>query len=388
MTEVKAAAGADVPGDLGAEMLGFVQELKAFRSEIQNRLEAQEERMTMLDRKTISRARAPLSAEADQGAPHQKAFDAYIRHGDDGALRGLPLEGKAMTTGSDGGFLAAPTVAMQVQEALNVTASLRRVANVVAVESASYEVLVDMGDIAHGWATEATAQAETGTPTVQRVVIPVHELSAMPKASQRLLDDAAFDVETWLAGRIAEKFARAEAMAFIGGDGVNKPRGILTHAKAPNGTATNVQIGTIPSGGNGDFAATNPANALIDLVYALGAQYRANASFVMNSKTAAAVRKMRDADGRFLWADSLAMGQPAQLLGYPVLVCEDMPDIAQGSHSIAFGDFRSAYTIVERPDLRVLRDPFSAKPHVLFYATKRVGGGVTDARAVKLMVFG
>ncbi|KRW96363.1 phage major capsid protein [Paracoccus sp. MKU1] len=388
MTEVKAAAGADVPGDLGAEMLGFVQELKAFRSEIQNRLEAQEERMTMLDRKTISRARAPLSVEADQGAPHQKAFDAYIRHGDDGALRGLPLEGKAMTTGSDGGFLVAPTVAMQVQEALNVTASLRRVANVVTVESASYEVLVDMGDIAHGWASEATAQAETGTPTVQRVVIPVHELSAMPKASQRLLDDAAFDVETWLAGRIAEKFARAEATAFVNGDGVNKPKGFLTHAKAPNGTATNVQIGTIPSGGNGDFAATNPANALIDLVYALGAQYRANASFVMNSKTAAAVRKMRDADGRFLWADSLAMGQPAQLLGYPVLVCEDMPDIAQGSHSIAFGDFRSAYTIVERPDLRVLRDPFSAKPHVLFYATKRVGGGVTDARAVKLMVFG
>src|SRR5690606_25695610 len=129
---------------------------------------------------------------------------------------------------SDGGFLVAPTVAMQVQEALNVTASLRRVANVVAVESASYEVLVDMGDIAHGWATEAAAQAETGTPSVQRVVIPVHELSAMPKASQRLLDDAAFDVETWLAGRIAEKFARAEATAFISGDGVNKPRGILT----------------------------------------------------------------------------------------------------------------------------------------------------------------
>ncbi|MFC3569408.1 phage major capsid protein [Paracoccus simplex] len=388
MTEVKAAAGADMPGELGAEMLGFVNELKTFRSDIQKRLEAQEERMTMLDRKTISRARAPLSAEADQGAPHQKAFDVYIRHGDDGALRGLPLEGKAMTTTSDGGFLAAPTVALQVQEALNVTASLRKVANVVTVESATYEVLVDMGDIAHGWASEATAQAETGSSTVQRVVIPVHELSAMPKASQRLLDDSAFDVETWLAGRIAEKFARAEATAFVNGDGVNKPKGFLTHAKAPNGTATNVQIGTIASGGDGDFAATNPANALIDLVYALGAQYRANASFLMNSKTAAAVRKMRDTDGRFLWADSLAMGQPAQLLGYPVLVCEDMPDIARGSFSIAFGDFRSAYTIVERPDLRVLRDPFSAKPHVLFYATKRVGGGVTDARAVKLMVFG
>lgn len=388
MTEVKAAAGADMPGELGAEMIGFVNELKSFRADIQKRLQAQEERMTMLDRKTISRGRAPLSAEADAGAPHQKAFDAYIRHGDDDALRGLPLEGKAMSTVSDGGFLAAPTVALQVQDALNITASLRRVANVVAVESANYEVLVDMGDIASGWSTEATAQAETGTSTVQRVVIPVHELSAMPKASQRLLDDAAFDIETWLADCIATKFARAEATAFVSGDGVNKPKGFLTHAKAPNGTATNVQIGTIPSGGAGDFASTNPANALIDLVYALGAQYRANGTFVMNSKTAAAVRKMRDADGRFLWADSLAMGQPAQLLGYPVLVCEDMPDIAAGSFSIAFGDFRSAYTIVERPDLRVLRDPFSAKPHVLFYATKRVGGGVTDARAIKLMVFG
>lgn len=388
MTEVKAAAGADMPGDLGAEMLGFVNELKAFRSDIQKRLEAQEDRMTMLDRKTLSRARAPLSAEADAGAPHQKAFDAYVRHGDDGALRGLPLEGKAMTSTSDAGFLAAPTVALQVQEALNSMASLRRVANVVTVESANFEMLVDMGDIASGWATEAAAQPETGTATVTRVVIPVHELSAMPKASQRLLDDAAFDVESWLAGRIADKFIRAEATAFISGDGTNKPKGFLTHARAANATATNVQIGTIASGATGDFAATNPANALIDLVYALGAQYRANATFVMNSKTAAAVRKMRDTDGRFLWADSLAMGQPPQLLGYPVLLCEDMPDIANGSASIAFGDFKSGYTIVERPDLRVLRDPFSAKPHVLFYATKRVGGGVTDARAIKLMVFG
>ncbi|ATQ57471.1 phage major capsid protein [Paracoccus yeei] len=388
MTEVKAAAGADMPGDLGAEMLGFVNELKAFRSDIQKRLEAQEDRMTMLDRKTLSRARAPLSAEADAGAPHQKAFDAYVRHGDDGALRGLPLEGKAMTSTSDAGFLAAPTVALQVQEALNSMASLRKVANVVTVESANFEMLVDMGDIASGWATEAAAQAETGTATVTRVVIPVHELSAMPKASQRLLDDAAFDVESWLAGRIADKFIRAEATAFISGDGTNKPKGFLTHARAANATATNVQIGTIASGATGDFAATNPANALIDLVYALGAQYRANATFVMNSKTAAAVRKMRDTDGRFLWADSLAMGQPPQLLGYPVLLCEDMPDIANGSASIAFGDFKSGYTIVERPDLRVLRDPFSAKPHVLFYATKRVGGGVTDARAIKLMVFG
>lgn len=387
MTEVKAAAGADMPGELIDEISGFASELKSFRNDIQKQLKAQDERMNMLDRKTILRGRAPLSTEADAAAPHQKAFDAYIRHGDDDGLRGLVLEGKGMTAASDGGFLAAPQVALQVQEALNVTASLRRVANVVAIEASSYEVLVDHGDIGAGWASETTV-AETSTPTVDRIVIPVHELSAMPKASQRLLDDAAFDIESWLSGRIAEKFARAEAAAFVSGDGIEKPKGLLRHPMAANAVATAAQIGQVPAGGDGDFAEENPADALIDLVYALGAEYRSNATFVMNSKTAAAVRKMRDSDGRFVWADSLAAGQPAQLLGYPVLVCEEMPDIGRNANAIAFGDFRAGYTIAERPDLRVLRDPFSAKPHVLFYATKRVGGGVTDPRAIKVLHFG
>lgn len=386
MTEVKAAASTGTTGGLQDEILGFVKELKIFRDDIQNQLKIQGERMTMLDRKTAIRGRAPLSTRAEVEVPHQKAFNAYLRHGDDDALRGLTIEEKGMTTVSDGGFLAAPLVAAQVQDALGAKVSLRAVANVVTVESASYEVLVDMGDIASGWATES-AVTETGTPTVERVVIPVHELSAMPKASQRLLDDAAFDVEAWLSGRIAEKFARAEASAFVNGDGIDKPKGLLSYPTAPNHAATATQIGLINSGVEGDFDGDNPGSALIDLVYALGAEYRANASFLMNSKTAAAVRKMRDADGRFLWTDSLAAGQPAQLLGYPVVISEDMPDIDIGAKAIAFGDFRSAYTIVERPDLRVLRDPFSAKPHVLFYATKRVGGGLTDARAVKLMVF-
>ncbi len=386
MTKVKAAAGTDIPGALQDELLGFVSELRSFRENIEKKLQAQDDRMTMLDRKTILRGRAPLSTRAEVEVPHQKAFNAYLRHGDDDALRGIVLEEKGMTTVSDGGFLAAPQVATQVQDGLAAKVSLRAVANVVTVESAAYEVLVDMGDIASGWATEATS-TETATPTVERVVIPVHELSAMPKASQRLLDDAAFDVEAWLSGRIAEKFARAEAAAFINGDGIDKPKGILTYPSAPNAAAEANEIGIIATGIDGDFNESNPGGVLIDLVYALGAEYRANASFLMNSKTAAAVRKMRDADGRFLWSDSLTAGQPAQLLGYPVVISEDMPDISYGSHSIAFGDFRAAYTIVERPDLRVLRDPFSAKPHVLFYATKRIGGGLTDPRAVKLMSF-
>ncbi len=126
---------------------------------------------------------------------------------------------------------------------------------------------------------------------------------------------------------------------------------------------------------------------IVELVYALGARYRANGTFVMNSKTAGLVRKLKDADGRFLWSDGLAAAEPARLLGYRVVVTEAMPDATPGNAAIAFGDFEAGYTIAERPDLRILRDPFSAKPNVLFYATKRVGGDVTDFAAIKLLRF-
>ncbi|WP_265500835.1 phage major capsid protein [Paracoccus beibuensis] len=386
MTEVKAAGGGDMSADLKGAMMGFVTELKSFREDIQTKLNAQEERMTMIDRKTAIRGRAPLSATAEVEVPHQKAFSAYLRSGDDDGLRGLVIEEKGLTVASDGGFLAAPKMAETVQAVLRSGSSLRALANVVAIESAAYEVLVDKGDMGAGWATEAAA-AETGAGGIERITIPVHELSAMPKASQRLLDDAAFDVEGWLAERIADKFVRSEAAAFVKGDGVDKPRGILSYPAVPYATATDGQIGFVATGAMGAFHEVNPADSLIDLIYALGAEYRSNASFVMNSKTAARVRKMKDADGRFLWSDALSVGQVPQLLGYPVLISEDMPDVEIDALAVAFGDFRTAYTIVERPDLRVLRDPFSAKPHVLFYATKRVGGGVTDFRAIKLLKF-
>jgi len=207
----------------------------------------------------------------------------------------------------------------------------------------------------------------------------------LPKASQRLLDDTAFDIDSWLAGRIADKFARSEAAAFINGDGVDKPTGFLTAPQIDNDVWVWGNLGYVVTGTDGGFSG---ADALIDLVYALGAEYRAGASFVMNSKTAGTVRKLKDGDGRFLWSDGLVAGEPARLLGYPVLIAEDMPEIASDSAAIAFGDFGAGYTVAERPDLRVLRDPFSAKPHVLFYATKRVGGAISDYAAIKLLKFG
>jgi HK97 family phage major capsid protein len=375
--------------EVKAALTGFLGEFNAFQSEIKAKLQEQETRLAMLDRKSIAMNRPPLARGAETDTPHKKAFAAYLRSGDDDGLRGLVVEEKALSSAvaADGGYLVDPQTASQIVGVLRSSASIRSIANVVQVEASAFDVLVDHTDVGAGWASETAERTETGTPQVDRISIPLHELSALPKASQRLLDDSAFDVEGWLAQRIADKFSRAEAAAFVAGDGNDKPTGFLSYPKIDNEVWAWGSLGYVPTGVEGDFDAADPADAIVDLVYSLGARYRANATFVMNSKTAGAVRKMKDADGRFLWSDGLGAGEPARLMGYPVLTAEDMPDIAAGAYAIAYGDFRAGYTVAERPDLRILRDPFSAKPHVLFYATKRVGGDVSDFGAIKLLKF-
>jgi HK97 family phage major capsid protein len=383
-----ATQSAQTPGaEVKTALDGFLSAFRAFQSEVKQSLKHQEERLTMLDRKKMTFGRPALATSAEVEVPHKKAFGAYLRSGDDDGLRGLVLEGKALSTAvaADGGYLVDPQTAETIRSMLVSTSSLRAAANVVQVDATSFDVLIDRSEVGSGWATEVAPQAETATPLIDRISIKLHELSAMPKASQRLLDDTAFDVEGWLAGKIATRFIRAEAAAFINGDGVDKPRGILLPPKVANASWTWGNLGYIPTGAAADFATTNASDCIVNLVYALGADYRANGTFLMNSKTAGAVRKMKDADGRFMWGDSLQAGEPARLMGYPVLICEDMPDVAANSHPIAFGDFTAGYTIAERPDLRILRDPFSAKPNVLFYANKRVGGDVTDFAAIKLL---
>jgi len=387
-TETKARTGEDVSpaAEMGEAVRGFLEEFKGFRAGITTRFQQQDDKMTMIERKSLSQARPQLAGTSDMHAPHRKAFDAYLRSGDDDGLRGLELEGKALNTAvaGEGGYLVDPQTSETILSVMNATASIRAIANVVAVEATSFDVLVDHTELGHGWASETGTIAETATPQIDRIAIPLHELSALPKASQRLLDDSAFDVEHWLATRIADRFARAEAAAFVAGDGVDKPRGFLSRPAVDNDVWTWGNLGYVPTGADGDLNGPDP---IVDLVYALDAEYRAGATFVMNSRTAGVVRKLKDADGRFLWSDGLAAGEPARLMGYPVLIAEDMPEIAAGADAIAFGDFRAGYTVAERPDLRILRDPFSAKPHVLFYATKRVGGDVSDFKAIKLMRF-
>lgn len=382
--------GSQEAPDVKSALTGFASDFRSFRSDLDRRLADQASRLDALDRKAVAAARPPLSStRADANTPHQKAFAAYVRQGDEDRVRSLDIEEKALSTAvaAEGGVLVDPQTANRIESVLRASSSLRAIARIVQVDATAYDALIDHTEMGAAWITESSTVSDTTTPQIDRIPIPLHELSATPKASQRLLDDSAFDVEGWLAERIADRFARAENAAFVSGDGVDKPKGILAHPVVDNASWSWGNIGTVPTGAAGAFAASDPGDVLVELVYALPAGYRANAVFLMNSATAGAVRKLKDTDGRYLWAEGLTEGQPARLLGYPVLIVEDMPDIASGSHAIAFGDFRSAYTIAERPDLRVLRDPYSAKPHVLFYATRRVGGDITDFAAIKLLEF-
>ena len=329
--------------------------------------------MDVVDRPALDGARVEQS----------NGFDGFVRSG-------ATVEMKAFTgvTGDAGGYAVPREIDAVIDATLKNVSPIRAIANVVKVGSAGYRKLVTTGGTPSGWASEAAARPGTATPVFAEIAPPMGELYANPAASQAMLDDAAFDVEAWLADEIAREFASAEGSAFVSGSGVDRPKGFLTQPTAATGDATRA-FGTLQylaSGAAGDFAA-NPQERLIDLVQALRAPYRQGASFVMNSSTLARIRKFKTSDGAFVWQPSLIAGQPATLLGYPVVEAEDMPDIAANALSIAFGNFQLGYLITERSETQILRDPYSNKPFVNFYATKRVGGCVTNSEAIKLMKF-
>jgi HK97 family phage major capsid protein len=344
-----------------------------------------------LDRLTLSASRpwrdSSLDA-VDQAAEERKtAWSAYVRKGDEGAL--LRSEAKSLSSlvPADGGHVAPPEVAATIDRRLTASSPMRRIASVRVTASGTFRKPIATSAPACGWVSETSARAETASPALDLISFPVGELYAMAAATQTLLDDAILDIDQWLAGEIAESFAVAEGAAFISGDGISKPKGLLGVTTAPDTTATWGQLGYLATGVAGGFAASNPVDRLVDLTYAPRTPYRANASFLMNRRTVGAVRKFKDSSGQYIWQPSLVAGQPATLLGFPVHECEDMPDIAAGAMAIAFGDFAKGYLVVDRADVRVLRDPYSAKPFVMFYVTKRVGGGVQDFDAIKLLKF-
>jgi HK97 family phage major capsid protein len=315
---------------------------------------------------------------------YKQAFDKFLRKGDE--IIGAD-EKKALSVGTDpdGGYVVHPDMSGAIVTKVFETSPMRAYASIQVISTDALEGLYDLEEAASGWVGETEARSETGTPQLGKWRIPVHELYAKPKATQKILDDAEINMEAWLAMKVSEKFARDEAAAFVSGNGVNKPRGFLTYG---DGTTLPGTIERINTGANGAFAAApNGGDALIDALYGLKAQYRANATWFMNRSTTKLARKLKDSDGAYLWSPGVAAGQPASLLGYPIAAFEDMPNPATGSLSIAVGDMRAAYQIVDRVGIRTLRDPFSAKPYVEFYTTKRVGGDVVNFEALKLIEF-
>jgi HK97 family phage major capsid protein len=400
-------------GEIAGAFEDFTHAFEAFKdandarlSEIETRLSADvvtEEKLTRidtaldeakrrLDRMTLDARRPPLgqpsSRERDPAAAeHKAAFDAYVRSGEAMGLK--TLESKALSAGSgpDGGYLVPDTVEREVLRRLSALSPIRAIADVRIISGGHYKRAYSAARPAAGWVGETAARAQTDSPPLTELSFPAMELNAMPAATQALLDDAVVDIEQWLAAEVETAFAEQEGAAFVTGDGVNKPKGFLASPTVANASWSFGNLGFVATGAAGAFAEENAADALVDLVYALKAGYRQNASFVMNRKTQSAIRKLKDASGNYLWQPPAAAGSPATLMGFGLVESEDMPNIAANALAVAFGDFRRGYLVVDRAGVRVLRDPYSAKPYVLFYTTKRVGGGVQDFDAIKLLKF-
>jgi HK97 family phage major capsid protein len=345
-----------------------------------------------LDSITVQQARPPLASE--RSAPpthdqreHKAAFHDYVRRGESANLRAL--EQKAMSVGSnpDGGYTVPVEIEKVIGERLTAISPIRKIADVREISGNVYKKPFMTAGPAVGWVGETDARTQTATSTLDSLSFPAMELYAMPAATATLLEDAAVNIDEWLAGEVDQVFAQQEGAAFVAGDGVNKPKGFVSYTTVANASWSWGNLGYIASGAAGGFAASNPSDALVDLIYALKAGYRQNGVFVMNRRTQAAIRKFKDGQGNYLWQPPAQVNGNATLMTFPIVEAEDMPDIASNSLSIAFGDFKRGYLVVDRQGVRVLRDPFTAKPYVLFYTTKRVGGGVQDFDAIKLLKF-
>lgn len=316
---------------------------------------------------------------------YKKSLLNYLRVGDQ-LLSADELKTLSVGSDPDGGYVVDPDTSGRIVRKIYETSPIRQYASVQVISTDALEGLRDLDEGSFGWVGETSARVETATPTLQKWRIPVHEMYAEPRTTQKLLDDAAINIESWLAEKTSDKFARAENYAFVNGTGVDQPRGFLTY---PAGTDNPGQIPQLSTGVNGDFAADpNGADKLIDMIHSLKSQYRNNAVFAMNRTTLGAVRLLKDSQGRMLWQPSLAAGMPSQLLGYPVAGFEDMPNYTTtGALAIAFADFAELYQIVERMGIRTIRDSLTSKPYVKFYSTKRVGGDVSNFEAGVFLKF-
>ncbi|MEP9371013.1 phage major capsid protein [Mesorhizobium sp. KR1-2] len=405
--ETKSAAGSHL--DLSEAFSDFMSTFEAFKDSNDERLAQLErrgadavtsEKVDRISRALDEQKRAldDLSLKAVRPAlgrggarhvrnEHKAAFEAYVRSGDDRLLRSLDTKAMSYGSGQDGGYLVPDETEAEIGRRLAALSPIRSIASVRQVSAAVLKKPFAISGPAVGWVGETAARPQTAASTLAELQFPTMELYAMPAATASLLEDAVVDLDQWISGEVEAAFAEQEGAAFVSGDGTSKPKGFLSYPKIAEANWAWGKIGLTLTGKAGGLPDDAPSDVLIDTVYALKAGYRQNANWVMNRKTQATLRKLKDADGNYLWQPPAAPGQRAMLMGFPLVEAEDMPDAAADATPIAFGDFSRGYLVVDRTGVKVLRDPYSAKPYVLFYTTKRVGGGVQDFDAIKLLKF-
>jgi len=382
--------------DLREVVIEASQKSEEFRERYDREMKSMREAVDEVQKKA-NRPQSGSEIKAD--TPELKALAGAARAllaGDQAKANALFIEAKAMSVGSDpdGGYVVHDALSTGMTKVMAEISPIYRLARKIPITTgAAFEEPIDRESAEAQWVGETTARTDTDTPQIGVFRVDLHEIYAMPKATQKFVDVASINVLGWLSEKVGDAFAVKEGTAFHTGDGVAKPRGILSYPTAATVDASRAW-GTfqhIATGTSGAFptssASVNPADVLVDVTMALKAQYRQGAVWLMNRLTAGAVRKLKDAEGRHVWVDSLVQGQPAMLLGYPVEIDEEMPDIGAGSLSIAFGNVQRAYTIVEQPGTKFLTDPYTDKPNVRLFAYRRVGGGVNNTEALKFLKF-
>jgi len=344
-------------------------------------------------------ARAALAGSMDvtsrtpEQRAHAGAFVNYVRRGIDADLPGLAIKAALQTDSNpDGGYTVPEELDRQITRVAAQRNGFRAVSGKQTVGGATYTKLHNVGGASSGWTTERGARTQTNTPRLVQIAIPSEEMYAMPASTQTMLDDSFLNVEAWLADEVGIAMADLEGASFISGSGIGQPRGMHAYTFAASSIASPSaweRVGYTFTGVSADFAASNPADKLIDLVYSLNVGYRAAGSFLCNDHTAAAIRKLKDGDGNYLVEPKInSVGSNFMLMGYDMVLDDNMPAIGANSYSLGFGDWGRFYKIVDRMGSRIIRDVYSSKPYVLFYTTRRVGGGVEDFHAAKFLKFG
>ncbi len=375
LTEIERRGGADVLHD---EHLGRMD--KSI-----NRIQ---DDITNLKTSMLRPNKAGISIATDSA--HKQAFMQYVAKGFDSGLATFESKALEVVNNAEGGYMIPSELSQRIVSRQFDTTPMRQIATVMSISTEAVEMLRDTNEPVAQWISELGAPTDTADNGIGRIRIPVHELYAQPKATQKLLDDALVNVEEWLINKVASKFARAENNAFVVGDGIGMPRGFTSYTAQTTSDATRAWgvLQYVPTGANGAFASSSPADCLFDLMHQLRVGYHPEATWIMPRAVADMVRKFKENSTQaYIWQPGLQQGQPATLLGFPVVLGEDMPAVTTGSFSAAFGNFKEGYTIVDRIGMRILRDPYTGAPFIKFRCTKRTGGDVVNFEAIKLLSF-